>query len=99
MWGAIGRAFARPVGRADSSTDYVPTQILAELMRNAGYDGVLYGSAVSGGRNLAIFDCKVASWISSAPYEVKEIKIRPEPVAFAEPLRARDTHYLAAEED
>ena len=97
--GAIGRAFARPVGRADSSTDYVPTQILAELMRNAGYDGILYDSAVSGGRNLAVFDRKAATWMRSAPYEVREIRIRPEPVAFAEPLRATDTDCLAVDEN
>ena len=90
VWGAIGRAFARPVGRDDSSTDYVPTQILTELMRNAGYDGVLYDSAVSGGHNLAIFDRKDATWVSSAAYEVKELRVHAEPIPLVEPPRATD---------
>ena len=75
VWGAIGRAFSRPVERADSSTEYVPTQILAEVMRTGDYDGVLYDSAVGSGFNVAFFDIEAATYVSGAPYEVTDIRI------------------------
>jgi RES domain-containing protein len=57
VWSEIDRAFSRPADRSDDAADYAPTQILAELFRDLGYDGVAYKSAFGeNGYNVAIFN-------------------------------------------
>jgi hypothetical protein len=56
VWSKINLAFSRPTTRSDESIDYVPTQILAELFRGAGYDGLKYMSSYGDGANIALFD-------------------------------------------
>ncbi len=47
---------ARPVNPEANEVEYVPTQYLAEVILNAGYDGIRYKSAVRpGGTNLVFF--------------------------------------------
>ena len=80
VWSEIDKAFTTPVTRSDDSADYVPTQILAELFREEGYDGILYRSAF-GERsvNLALFDLDSARLgdrelhqVSSAKFNFRE---------------------------
>lgn len=60
----LGDELTRPVLPSGAAIDYVPSQYLCELIKNApyegvqraGYDGVLYSSSVGGGINLALFD-------------------------------------------
>ena len=48
---------SRPVHPADSGLEYLPTQYLAEAIRDAGFDGILYRSSLNAdGRNLVVFD-------------------------------------------
>ena len=57
VWSDIDRAFSAPADRSDDAAEYAPTQILAELFRSLGYDGVAYRSAFGeDGYNVAIFD-------------------------------------------
>lgn len=57
VWSDIDRAFSAPVDRSDDAAEYAPTQILAELFRSLGYDGVAYKSAFGeDGYNVAIFN-------------------------------------------
>jgi hypothetical protein len=44
VWEDINDAFSEPVTDSDDIADYAPTQILAELFRRAGYDGIRYKS-------------------------------------------------------
>lgn len=44
LWEDINDAFAEPVTSADEVADYAPTQILSELFKCAGYDGIRYKS-------------------------------------------------------
>jgi hypothetical protein len=57
MWTHIDRAFSEPVTHDDDHADYVPTQILAEVLKKEGYDGICYRSKLSsdGGCNVAFF--------------------------------------------
>jgi RES domain len=76
VWIDIDRAFAEPVDRRDDVADYVPTQIIGELFKHAGYDGVMYRSAFSTtGNNLALFDTSAAELISCALFYPKKIDI------------------------
>jgi RES domain-containing protein/HEPN superfamily RES-like protein len=53
----VGQKMAEPLGPDRVEIDYVPTQYLAEVIQAAGYDGMLYGSALAeGGRNVVVFD-------------------------------------------
>jgi RES domain-containing protein len=79
VWTDIDGAFSRPVSASDDTADYVPTQILAELFRGAGYDGLIYRSMFGEkGYNLALFDVDDAELINCAPYDVRRIVIEAE---------------------
>jgi hypothetical protein len=77
VWADIDRAFSRPVSRDEDALDYIPTQILAELFKSLGYDGVGYKSALcEGGYNLALFDLNSAIFKSSQLFTVCGISFR-----------------------
>jgi hypothetical protein len=60
VWGDINRAFSVPVAPADDVADYAPTQVLAEAFRFGGFDGIVYGSRLGEGKNVAVFDLTAA---------------------------------------
>jgi len=61
VWTDIDLAFALPVNPADDVADYSPTQIIAELFKQNGYDGIKYRSSMgSKGHNVALFDLAAA---------------------------------------
>jgi len=70
VWEDIDRAFARPFARSDRSGDYAPTQIIAELFKANGFDGVAYRSRLGPGHNIALFDVNAAELYSCRPFEV-----------------------------
>lgn len=74
-WRAIDRAFARPVDRSDDSPDYVPTQILAEMFRRDGLDGIGYRSSLGPGHNIVLFDVDAASVTSACVFQVDSINV------------------------
>lgn len=56
VWGAINESFCRPVSSDDRSADYAPTQTLAELFRENGFQGLVYRSSCTPGRNVVLFN-------------------------------------------
>lgn len=60
VWSQISYAFSRPVERKDNSADYAPTQVVGELFRRNGFDGVEFRSGLGDGHNFAIFDLDAA---------------------------------------
>jgi hypothetical protein len=76
VWTDIDNAFSRPVTRTEDNADYAPTQILAELFRDAGYDAIAYRSQFGeNGFNVAVFNVTDADAINCAPYEVTKIDV------------------------
>jgi RES domain len=76
VWIDIDNAFSTPVTLSDDAGDYVPTQILAELFRDAGYDAIVYRSQFGEkGYNVALFDVKDAEAVNCAPYRVTGIEV------------------------
>lgn len=52
----VSAALATPVSPDASEMEYIPTQYLMEVLKNAGYQGAFYQSAqVSGERNFVVF--------------------------------------------
>ncbi|RKY39221.1 MAG: hypothetical protein DRP72_00340 [Candidatus Omnitrophota bacterium] len=73
-WKNINYEFSKPVSTTDNKLEYLPTQYLAELFKNAGYDGVKYNSSVSRtGYNLVLFNPKVAKCTKCQLFSIKEI--------------------------
>ena len=68
VWNDISRAFARPVARDDQEGAYVPTQILAEVFKAAGFDGLAYRSSLERGTNIVLFDLGVAKPLPRCRY-------------------------------
>jgi len=73
VWGEIANAFSQPVTRDELTSHYVPTQILAELFRKNGFDGIIYKSLMGQGHNLAIFDLDAVDFRRSELHEVIKV--------------------------
>lgn len=74
VWTDIDRAFARPVSPSDDVADYVATQIVAELFKTCGFDGVAYRSSLGGGHNIVLFDLDAAEPINGFLFQAKKVK-------------------------
>lgn len=81
VWSHIDRAFSVPVTPSDRAADYVPTQIIVELFKGAGHDGIAYASALGEGHNIALFDLEAAELINCNLYQVKRINFEFEQAA------------------
>jgi hypothetical protein len=63
--------------RRDNIADYVPTQIIAELFKREGFDGVAYKSNFGDeGYNSAIFDIDAADIINCGLYKATAIDVK-----------------------
>jgi hypothetical protein len=74
VWAHIDKAFSRPIQSSDRSAEYVPTQIITELFKVNGFDGIKYQSSLGKGQNLALFDLSCAVVNSCVLYETDKIK-------------------------
>ncbi len=73
IMGIIQGAFSQPTNNSD---DYIPTQIIAEYIKNLGYDGIRFNSSLhSGGVNLTIFNYEKCEAISSQDFRIENIKL------------------------
>ena len=78
VWADLDRAFAKPVNPSDDLADYAPTQIVAELFRTRGLDGIAFRSSLAAGYNLALFDIDSVGLQSCNVFDVERVdyKIR-----------------------
>jgi hypothetical protein len=81
VWAALDRAFSEPVNADDSIAEYAPTQVVAEVFRADGCDGVLYKSLLGKGLNIALFDAGAADLVNCFLYEPKAIAFTFEQIA------------------
>lgn len=73
VWKDIDKAFSMPVTSDETTADYAPTQILAELFKNNGVDGIAYRSSLGKGHNRMLFDLEVAYPINCTLYGAKKV--------------------------
>jgi hypothetical protein len=78
IWGEITHAFSEPVQQDDTSADYAPTQVLADLFQSAGYDGVAYKSMLGDGFNVALFDLSLAEVANVRLSKIESVKYEHE---------------------
>lgn len=70
--------FAKPVDPSRENIDYVPTQYVAEVLRDAGFEGIVYRSALGHQRNLALFELNAARCLSTELVQVQDLRYRIE---------------------
>ena len=81
VWMEIDRAFSTPKTKSDTGAEYVPTQLLAEVIRYAGYNGIVYKSVFGGekGYNLVLFDDNVVKFRASRAMQITSLKLDVSP--------------------
>ena len=73
----FSQELATPLRRTDNPADYLPSQKVSAFIERAGYDGIIYGSAMaSAGRNVVLFDPDAVEPVESELVEIKQIIIR-----------------------
>jgi hypothetical protein len=74
VWNDIDRAFSQPVTVSDSSADYAPTQIISELFRREGLDGIVYRSHLGKSYNITLFDIGAADIVNCFLFQVQSVE-------------------------
>ena len=73
-WTHIDKAFSKPTTSQDDTAEYVPTQLIAELFKNEGYDGLAYKSAFGDdGYSMVLFDLDNAELGSCRLFTAKSL--------------------------
>lgn len=77
VWAHIAKAFREPVSRDDNVADYAATQVIAEVFRTEGFDGVAYRSAFGTDRyNIALFDLDATELVMTSLFEVRDVELK-----------------------
>lgn len=74
VWKDIDEAFAWPVTAEDDRAEYAHTQLLAEVFKESGLDGVAYRSSLGEGHNIALFDLNSANIVNRSLREITSVK-------------------------
>lgn len=74
MLSILGDKLSMPIDPYASEIEYVPTQYLAELIRDLRYDGILYKSGLGPNDNLVLFDPSAARVESVDLVEVTDVR-------------------------
>jgi hypothetical protein len=64
---------SKPINPSDSDIEYIPTQYLAELIRNLGYDGLKYKSSLGSGMNYVFFSPEKFEYITIEVCEISAV--------------------------
>ena len=76
IWSNIDMAFAEPAAREDDTAGYAATQIIAELFKMEGYDGIEYRSNCGeDSHNLALFDIDAARLVERSLQKVTKVTV------------------------
>jgi hypothetical protein len=77
VWGHIANAFSEPVTASDKTADYAPTQVLAEVFKNMGCDGIKYRSRLGKeGFSFALFKLEDAQLFHCGIHQTSGIQHR-----------------------
>lgn len=76
VWSQIDNAFSRPVTESDFTSEYAPTQVIAEYIKDKGYDGIVYKSSLADGHNLVLFKLDSASIINCVTHEARSLSFK-----------------------
>ncbi len=74
VWAHVDKAFSSPVNPNESHTNYVTTQVIAELFKTNGIDGIVYRSMLGPNCNVVLFDMQSAEFVGSRLYSTNSVK-------------------------
>lgn len=69
----VNQVISHPIDPQQAELEYLPTQYVTEVIRQAGYDGVLFNSALGPGDNLVLFRPEQAEAVSARQVSVTHI--------------------------
>ena len=72
--GDVTYAFSHPIQSDEQTADYAPTQVIAEHIRKAGYDGIYYRSNLGPAMNIALFYLEAAILKACDLFQIGTIK-------------------------
>lgn len=75
---SLGEELSKPVAPESAAYEYAPSQYLREFIKYCGFEGVVYGSSVSEGANLALFNPQRASIEKVRLCRVGKLTLTPE---------------------
>ena len=73
IWSLINDEFSAPIFNSDDTSDYAPTQILAELVKSHDYDGLQFKSSIGEGVNYILFNTDNANQINCKVMTTKSV--------------------------
>jgi hypothetical protein len=73
VWAHIDKAFSEPIVPNDNQAHYVATQIISELFKSHGLDGLLYKSMLGDDYNIVLFDMKSTKILNCSLYEAENV--------------------------
>jgi hypothetical protein len=77
VWTDIDQSFSKPVATDEKESEYLPTQIIADLIKTNGYDGLAYKSSLTEkGYNIAIFDTENVKLLGAQLYRLEKIEYK-----------------------
>lgn len=76
IWAQVDRAFSEPISDDPSTAEYVPTQVIAEVFRREGLDGLVYKSMLGEGFNMALFDLDCVDLVACSLYKTEKLSFR-----------------------
>lgn len=75
LW-AFAEELARPLRRTDDHREYRPCQMLAYRIREYGFDGIRYPSAMNpAGSNIVLYDPRLVKVLASRLVEIESVKV------------------------
>lgn len=73
---AFGEQLAKPLRARNDTTEYIPSQKLAQVIQDSGADGIRYPSAMEpGGTNVVLFNPAAADIGESRLVEIREVRL------------------------
>ncbi|NLH60025.1 MAG: RES family NAD+ phosphorylase, partial [Ignavibacteriales bacterium] len=76
----LSEELSKPIIPDDSKLEYLPTQYLCELVKQFGYNGIIYKSSVSKGKNLVIFNDEKLQCIECDEYRITDTEVMSEKI-------------------
>ena len=75
LMGALSQLYSKPVIEDDDTVDYIPTQYIAEYVKNIGYDGIAFKSSLYDNKselNIVVFEYNKCEAVESVVYTVNQ---------------------------
>jgi len=74
----LGNELSKPIIPREANLEYLPSQYLCELLKDIGFNGIIYKSSISDGNNYVIFDDKRLKAVSTYQYQIVDVTTKSE---------------------